>query len=90
MRTYFASLLLIATLGVGGCSFHHGQTTSEAEEQTKVDADSAVRKAGKAAHEIARESEEAAKKAGREVKKAAQEAKEGWKEDAQAHPKPKN
>lgn len=79
--------LSLAFLLTAGCTRYDSKPSSteserrrESEEKLKNDADSAARKAGKAAHQIADESRDLAKKAGRKLKEAGQEAKEGWKE----------
>jgi len=91
MRNHFTAILLASTLGLGACTFHKSnESAEESERQRRADADSAARKAGRTAHEIARESEEAARKAGRELKNAAQQAREGWKDAEREKPvKPK-
>jgi hypothetical protein len=69
MRTWVVFPALIVALGLSGC--------------TRDETDSAARKAGKTAHEIANKTEKAAKKVGSELKEAAREAREGWKEAEQ-------
>lgn len=74
MRTYLLTLVVLATLCVGGCS------------STATDTDTASQKAGKAAHDLVKETDEAARKAGKEIKKAATGIKEGWKEAEREDP----
>src|SRR3954454_10006322 len=88
MRTYVANFLLLSVLGIGACTFNKPETDAEQaeRERRRADAESAARKAGRTAHEIARESEEAARKAGRELKNAAEQAREGWKDAERERP----
>ena len=68
MRSWFVLAITIVGLGLAGCN---------REENND---DSAARKAGRTAHEIANKTEDAAKKAERKLEQAAKEAREGWKE----------
>ena len=77
MRTWLLTFAVLATAGLSGCT-------------STGDADSASQKAGKAAHDIAKETDEAARKAGREIKNAAKGLREGWKDAEREDPiKPK-
>ena len=87
MRPLTSLFLALALVSFAGCTRYESKPSSteserrrEPEEKVRNDADSAARKAGKAAHEIADESRDLAKKAGRKLKEAGQEAREGWKE----------
>ena len=86
MRTWLLTFLVFATIGLSGCT----STLDQTERRRSDDADSASKKAGKVAHDIAKEADEAAKKAGRELKKAGKDVREGWKEAEHEDPiKPK-
>ena len=76
MRTWLFTLVLVAAAGLSGCS----STVDQTERRRDNAGDSASQKAGRAAHDLARESDEAARKAGAEIKKAAKGLREGWKE----------
>ena len=82
MRTSFLTFVVLAAVSLSGCASRADQT-----ERRREDAgDSASQKAGRAAHELAKESDEAARKAGTEIKKAAKGLREGWKEAEREDP----
>ena len=91
MRTWLLTFAVLATAGLSGCTSTVDQTTVDQTEQRRTgDADSASQKAGKAAHDLAKETDEAARKAGREIKNAAKGLREGWKDAEREDPiKPK-
>jgi hypothetical protein len=73
MRTAIAFI----ALGLVGCSHYDNR---DAERARQSEADSAARKAGRAAYDIAQEAEKAAKKAGQKLKETSHDMHEGWKE----------
>ena len=86
MRTWLLTFVVLATAGLSGCT----STVDQTERRPTGDADSALQKAGKAAHDLAKETDEAARKAGREIKYAAKGLREGWKDAEREDPiKPK-
>jgi hypothetical protein len=68
MRNGAVLLIMIVTVGLGGC------------ERKENENDSAARKAGRTAHDIANKTEKAAKKLEQDLEKAAKDVREGWKE----------
>ena len=86
MRNWLLTFVVLAAAGLSGCK----STVEKTERPRTNDADTASQKAGKLAHDIAKETDEAARKAGTEIKKAAKGLKEGWKEAEREDPiKPK-
>lgn len=59
---------------------HSYEADRAAKEAAQRDADTAARKAGRAAYGITKEAEKAAKAAGRKIGEATREAHQGWKE----------
>ena len=86
MRTWLLTFVVLATAGLSGCT----STVDQTERRRTDDSDTASQKAGKVAHDLAKETDEAARKAGREIKKAAKGLREGWKDAEREDPiKPK-
>ncbi len=77
MRTWTAGLIIALSLTLGACS--RQQTDSKSGEAQKK-ADTAARKLGRGAHEVADETKALADKADRKLRQAAKEAREGWNE----------
>lgn len=81
VRTGLAACL---ALGLAGCTSgdrtQANRDASEAGQRTQEAADSAARKAGRAAHDVADDTKEAAKKAGKALSEVGREAREGWQE----------
>jgi hypothetical protein len=68
--------VMILTVGLGACA---------RRESERVDSgpDTAAKKAGRAAYDLAQETKEVAKKAGKKIKEASHDVHEGWKEAKQ-------
>jgi hypothetical protein len=79
MQTLAVLSTILVALGLGSCA-RQDTDAGRNTEKLREDADSAARKAGKAAHELAIESREAAKKAARELNELGKEAHKGWTE----------
>ncbi len=73
MRTWTAGLVIALSLALGACS---RQETDSSQKK----ADTAARKLGRGAHEVADETKAFAEKADRKLRQAAKEAREGWNE----------
>ena len=86
MRTWLLTFVVLATASLSGCT----ATVDQTERRRTDDSDTASQKAGKVAHDLAKETDEAARKAGREIKNAAKGLREGWKDAEREDPiKPK-
>ena len=86
MRTWLLTFAVLATASLSGCT----STVDQTDRRRTDDSDTASQKAGKVAHDLAKETDEAARKAGTEIKKAAKGIREGWKEAEREDPiKPK-
>jgi hypothetical protein len=79
MRTLAVVSITLVALGLGSCT-RQDTDAGRNTEKLREDANSAARKAGKAAHELAIEGEAAAKKAARELDEMGKEAHKGWTE----------
>ena len=75
MRTLVVLSITFVALGLGSCT---RQETRRDTDKLTQDAESAGKKVGKAAHELAIETKEAAKKAERGLDGMAKGAREGW------------
>lgn len=71
-------IAVIAVLAVGLCACARRDF-----DKAESGPDTAARKAGRAAYDLAQETKEAAKKAGKKIKEASHDAHEGWKEAKQ-------
>lgn len=88
MRTWISTFFTLVVLGFVGCTRHDAGSAKqdprpvpvETRQAEEPSANSAARKAGSAAYQIAEETRAVAKKAGRKLKEASREASEGWKE----------
>ena len=87
MRTLVVLSITLVALGLGSCT--RQDTGRNNDEKLREDAESAGKKMGKAAHELANESKEAAKKAARELDGIAKGAREGWSDAKQKEPEKK-
>ncbi|MDQ2949320.1 MAG: hypothetical protein M3Y27_25830 [Acidobacteriota bacterium] len=67
MRAFDIAAIAILTVSLGACARRDAD-------------DTAARKAGRTAYDLAQETKEAAKKAGTKIKEASHELHEGWKE----------
>jgi hypothetical protein len=79
MRTLAVLSITLLALGLGSCA-RQDTDAGRNTEKLRGDANSAARKAGKAAHELAIESREAAKKTAHELDELGKEAHKGWTE----------
>lgn len=76
MRVSHIAIITMVALALGACGRREA-------DRVESGPDTAARKAGRAAYDLAQETKEAAKKAGTKIKEASHDMHQGWKEAKQ-------